>query len=303
MDLLDRIAVPARDLLARVDGALLAGGAPADHPIWPLLCRVGALPGELVAQLTDAPTGQLRSSADLLREYRRSYVDGVDTMPGAAGWRGRAADAFGAQWRSLATHLADGPDSMAGRLLDTVSFVDDVAAWLSATRDAVGAAVVECLGSVEAVAIRGLPVGAAGPDVVGFAGARLGAASGGVGIAGASPGVDSRGTGGADSRGTGGAHSRGIGGADSRGIGGADSRGMGGAGAGGVGAGAVGARDGAVRAAATIGAHVLRAAVQALDDGEAVLARWDGHLDELPYRPAPAAADPVPMSGHLTLPS
>ncbi len=77
---------------------------------------------------------------------------------------------------------------------------------------------------------------------------------------------------------------------------------MGGAGAGGVGAGAVGARDGAVRASATIGAHVLRAAVQALDDGEAVLARWDGHLDELPYRPAPAVADPVPMSGHLTLP-
>src|SRR5262245_16978687 len=135
MDLLARLAAPGQDLLGRVDRALLAGGAPADHEIWPLLRRVGALPGDLVGHLWAGAPDALRPAGDPLRSLVHSYVDGVELMPGTAGWRGDAAEAFGAQWRALAVHLADGPDSMAARLDDTASYVDDVADWLARTRD------------------------------------------------------------------------------------------------------------------------------------------------------------------------
>ena len=78
-------------------------------------------------------------------------------MPGAAGWRGDTADAFGAQWRSLADHLAEGPRSLAGRLDQTAAYLDDVAAWLAGARQAVAVALVECLGSIEAATVAALP--------------------------------------------------------------------------------------------------------------------------------------------------
>ncbi len=173
MDLLARLAAPAQDLLERVDGALVAGGAPAGHPIWPLLRRLGALPGDLVSHLCAATPGSLRPATEPLRSLTHSYVDGPDLMPGTAGWRGEAAEAFGAQWHALAGHLADGPDSMAARLVATSSYVDDVAEWLAATRDAVAVAVAECLGSAEAATLRALPVGALDSGVAGLASAVL----------------------------------------------------------------------------------------------------------------------------------
>jgi len=63
MDLLDRVTGPAADLLARVDDGLLAEGAPAGHPIWPLLRRAGALPGD--AQLLTLRTALEDSAADV----------------------------------------------------------------------------------------------------------------------------------------------------------------------------------------------------------------------------------------------
>jgi hypothetical protein len=53
-------------------------------------------------------------------------------------------------------------------------------------------------------------------------------------------------------------------------------------------------------AAATIGAHVLRAAADGLDGAEELRGRWAGRLTEVPYRP-PAGVAPAP-AGHLTLP-
>ncbi|MEN3307211.1 MAG: hypothetical protein V7603_3413 [Micromonosporaceae bacterium] len=243
MDLLARLAAPAQDLLERVDRALLTGGAPAGHPIWPLLRRLGALPGELVIELAATTPESLRAAADPLRELARAYVDGLDLMPGAAGWRGDAAEAFGAQWRALAAHLADGADSMAGGLTGTASYVDDVAGWLAATRDAVAVALARCLGSTEAATLRALPAGALGSGVAGLAGGWLA-----TGAPGAMAGPRS-----------------------------------------------------AILAAAGIGAHLLRAAADGLDHGEALHSRWAGRLDELPYRPTPAPAPPADT--HLALPS
>jgi hypothetical protein len=232
MDLLFRVAPIAEGLLARVDSALLAAGAPAGHPIWPLLRRLGALPGELVTQLAAADVESLREAGQPLRELAKSYVDGVELMPGAAGWRGDAADAFGTQWRSLADHLAEGPRSLAGRLGQTASYLDDVAAWLAGARQAVAVALVECLGSIEAATVKALPASALGSGAAGLASAWL-AADPRSRTRGASP-------------------------------------------------------DLAIQAAASIGAHVLRAASAALDEGEELRSRWSGRLDELPFTPVPA---------------
>jgi hypothetical protein len=55
MDPFDRLAGPAGDLRRRVGESLAAGGAPEGHPIWPLLRRLRALPGEALAALRPAP--------------------------------------------------------------------------------------------------------------------------------------------------------------------------------------------------------------------------------------------------------
>src|SRR2546430_16216161 len=113
----------------------MAGGAPAGHPIWPLLRRLGALPGEAVAQLATVAPGGLTPVSDALHQHADGYRHRVDEVPMPAGWRGPAADAFGASWSGLSAHLAgSGPDTLAGRLTDTASYVDDVAAWLGRAR-------------------------------------------------------------------------------------------------------------------------------------------------------------------------
>src|SRR5256885_352929 len=81
MDLLDRVYPVARELLDRVDATLLAGGAPADHPIWPLLRRLGALPGEVVAHLAGGAPGGLTETGDTLRQHADGYRHRVDAVP------------------------------------------------------------------------------------------------------------------------------------------------------------------------------------------------------------------------------
>ena len=85
MDLLDRVYPVAARLLDQVDASLAAAGAPADHPIWPLLRQLGALGRDLHglwsaalaarereaaghgARLTDL-AGALRQAADGYRQ-------------------------------------------------------------------------------------------------------------------------------------------------------------------------------------------------------------------------------------------
>jgi hypothetical protein len=157
MDLLDRVYPVAQGLLDRVDATLVAGGAPADHPIWPLLRRLGALPGELVAQVTGVGVDGLTGAGDALRQQASGYRHRADEVPMPAAWRGPAADAFGAGWSGLSGHLAGGPDTLAGRLDDTASYLDEVAAWLTRARRSLAGTVAECLGSAEAVTLRSVP--------------------------------------------------------------------------------------------------------------------------------------------------
>jgi hypothetical protein len=160
MDLLDRIHPPARDLLDRIDAALIAGGAPAGHPILPLLRRLGALPGDVVAHLAAVVPEPLTSAGDPVRREADGYESGQASVPVPAAWRGPAAESFAAQWSTVSGHLAGDPASMAGRLGSTAAYLDDVVAWLLRGRRALAGALAECLGSAEAVTLRAAPAAA-----------------------------------------------------------------------------------------------------------------------------------------------
>ncbi len=155
MDLLDRIYPVARDLLDRIDATLIASGTPADHPILPLLRRVGALPGDVAAQLAAGPADPLVEAGEAVRRQAEGYETGQASVPMPAAWRGPAAESFAARWSTVSGYLAGDSASMAGRLGATASYLDDVAAWLVRGRRALAGALAECLGSAEAVALRG----------------------------------------------------------------------------------------------------------------------------------------------------
>jgi hypothetical protein len=218
MDLLDRVQPAARGLLDRVDGTLLASGAPDGHRIWPLLRRVGALPGEVVDQFAAVAPAALTAAAAPLHGRAEAYSSAAASVPAVSAWRGPAAEGFVAGWAALGAHLAGDEDTMAGRLLDSARFLDDVAGWLARGRRELAGALAECLGSAEAATLHGLPPpGPATPHEP-----APGAATG---------------------------------------------------------------RE-AVAAAAGIGAHLLAAVADIIDDGQRTLDVWAGRLDELPYRGA-----------------
>lgn len=161
MDALQRVEPAARGLLARVDAALIAHGAPDDHPLWPLLRRIAATPGQAVAFFAAADPAPLRAAAASLRELARRYVE--TPLPARPTWRGAAGEAYTAVAEALAAHLGTGgdtdPDSMSGRLAATASYVEDVADWYAQARTTIAAALVDVLGCAQAVTI------CAGPDL------------------------------------------------------------------------------------------------------------------------------------------
>jgi hypothetical protein len=157
-DALDRLAGPAADLLDRVDTTLTRCGAPADHAIWPLLRRVGALPGEVVGAIAALRPGPLAAAGMPLRALIRRYGDAA--VAGPVGWRGAAADRFADQWTALRTHLDGDAESLTGRLAATAGYLDAVADWLAEGREALARTLASALISAEAVAVRTAAVGA-----------------------------------------------------------------------------------------------------------------------------------------------
>ena len=177
MDALDRLAGPANDLLTLVDRALARTGAPGAHPVWPLLRRVGALPGVAVGAIVELRPAPSAAAVPSLRELARGYADAsaVVTLGGSAaavrsgasgiavgsdGWQGGAAEAFAARWSALSAHLVGGGDSLYARLEATAAYADSIAAWMSRTRGAVAETVARVLTSAEAVAMVTDPAGA-----------------------------------------------------------------------------------------------------------------------------------------------
>lgn len=172
MDLLDRVAPVGRDLLSRVDVVLQATGAPAGHPVWPLLRRVGTLPGAAVDHLCGAGPQLLGPVHDRLTEQARRYPELVAQIGPPAGWRGDAAGAFAARWGAVTDLIGSGdqPQSLAGRLTATAEYLGAVQDWWQQTRRTVAAGLADCLGSTQAVRLR-----ASGSAEVAMAAADIGA--------------------------------------------------------------------------------------------------------------------------------
>lgn len=153
MDALDQLAGPAAGLLNQVDDLLARAGAPAHHPIWPLLRRLRTLPGEAVGAVAALQRAPLAAAGPSLGALAREYEDARADLADGGSWEGVGAEAFAAHRASLAAYLADGPESMTGRLAATASYADALAEWVTHTRAALAESLADVLGSVEAVAV------------------------------------------------------------------------------------------------------------------------------------------------------
>jgi hypothetical protein len=149
MDLLDRLAVPAGELLSAVDDVLGSAGAPADHPVWTEVRRVRALPGAAVHAVVTLRPETIRGTVPAVRAAADAVL-AVD-LPGPGVWSGAAAEAYDAQRRALAGHLSE---DLPGRFAATGAFAEALAGWMERTRRDVAQALAEVLGSAEAVAVR-----------------------------------------------------------------------------------------------------------------------------------------------------
>jgi hypothetical protein len=165
MDVLSRIADPGRDLLGRVDATLLAAGAPPEAPIWPLLRRVGALPGDALEFAAGLDAVAMTDAADEFRVAAREFADrGTDLAGYVEGghWTGTGAEAFARVWHGLAAHIGDGAspeqESLSGRLVAQASYLDSLASWIAELRAELASTLATCLTSAEAVTLHGTEV-------------------------------------------------------------------------------------------------------------------------------------------------
>jgi hypothetical protein len=156
MDALARLEPVARDLLRRVDAALVTLGAPVEHPVWGLLRRLGTTPADAVAFFVGVDPLPLADAAAALRDQADAYE--TAEIPVEVPWRGTAGETYAGHTVDLRNHLAGpGDDSMAQRLRATADCADDVADWYRRARDRLARALAEVLASAQAVAVRSCP--------------------------------------------------------------------------------------------------------------------------------------------------
>lgn len=155
MDLLDRVRPAAEDLLGRVDAALTGLGAPAGHPIWALLRRVGATPYDAFAHVASLAPDPLRQTRDALRRTARQWPALIAALPAAVDSHGIAAQAYAGARPAIGTDL----DGLVDGLDATGRYLDEVADWMTGVRRALAGEVATCLGSRQALVLRGAAPG------------------------------------------------------------------------------------------------------------------------------------------------
>ncbi|MEO3743689.1 hypothetical protein [Plantactinospora sp. B5E13] len=177
MDALDHLAGPGADLLRRVDTLLGDAGAPAGHPVWPLLRRLRVLPGDALDAVLACRPAPLVAAGAATRTAGRAYDEVRVVLTGPGNWRGSAAEAYAVRRRALVTYLGDGPGSLAGRMTTTAGYADAVADWIGRTRGALARTLAEVLGSAEAVTVVTAPADGpvTGPVTGSVAAAEIGA--------------------------------------------------------------------------------------------------------------------------------
>lgn len=179
MDPLDQLLEPASDLLARVDEALVRVGAPEEHPVWPLLRRVRALPGAAVRAVSALRPGSLAAADRLLLPLAEAYGDAGAVAGAPPSWSGAAAGAYARHAAALAGHLSGvgsvghlstggsvgrlpgggsagylSGTGLAGQVGATVEFAESLADWMTRTRLDTARALAAALCSARAVTVR-----------------------------------------------------------------------------------------------------------------------------------------------------
>lgn len=165
MDALDQLAGSATALLDRVDTALARSGAPGGHPIWPLLRRLGALPGAATSTIAGLRPAPLAAAGPSLRGLMQVYEERGETIADSGSWEGAGAEVFGAHRAALSAHLAE----MSGKLAAIEGYSAAVAEWIEESRAGLARELAAVLGSREAVTVTveplGVPAAVAAADI------------------------------------------------------------------------------------------------------------------------------------------
>jgi hypothetical protein len=169
MDALDQLAGSATALLDRVDSAIVASGAPGGHPIWPLLRRLGALPGAATSTIAGLRPAPLAAAGPSLHSLIEVYEQRGETIADSGSWEGAGAEVFGAHRAALSAHLGE----MAGKLAATEGFSTAVAEWIEESRAALARELAAVLGSREAVTVTVEPPGSPAAVAAAEIGARV----------------------------------------------------------------------------------------------------------------------------------
>ncbi|MEV0454737.1 hypothetical protein [Catellatospora methionotrophica] len=149
MDALTHLHHSTSGLLARVDGCLVRWGAPEGHPVWALLRRTGALPGDAVAGLIGWPVAPWLEQKDRLR-LQLSEVEEIGEQLGRVpAWDGRAGDAFAASRDRVSREF----EQWAERLRADVTFHEELVTALGDGRARVARRLAQVAGSAEAVVL------------------------------------------------------------------------------------------------------------------------------------------------------
>jgi len=164
MDALDHVADAAADLLTRVESILVRAGAPAGHPVWPLLRRVRALPAEAVGAVVALRPAALTAAASALAPLAEAYQLTGESAARPVAWTGPAADAFAAQARALAATDRE----LARSVRATIGYAEAVTGWAAQSRGALAQTLATVLTSAEAVTVR---TARATPEAIGAAAA------------------------------------------------------------------------------------------------------------------------------------
>lgn len=149
MDALARLQPGTAGLLDRVDDTLARWGAPDGHPVWSLLRRTGALPGDAVAGLAAWPVQHWTEQADELRGQAEAVLRTAGGLAALPGWEGRAGEAFAGSLHASRREAAQ----LAARLGADAEHRDELARIVTDGRLRVARVLARVTSSTEAVAL------------------------------------------------------------------------------------------------------------------------------------------------------
>lgn len=177
MDALDVVRDAAEELLARAQRALDQAGAPADHPLWPLLRTVRVAAPEAVRAVVALRPDPLPEAGVRLGRLVAAYRRVIGGEPGAgvapagpaatpfgvtggraAEWTGAAADAYTERARAVTGYVSgewsDPAGGVLGRASATAAYADELADWIVDTRLALAGTLAEALVSRQALTLH-----------------------------------------------------------------------------------------------------------------------------------------------------